>query len=475
VREAHLAGLAGGATGVPQAEGRGVGSPGDPLSLGVPATIAVRCDDGMPFAVRVAFDGAEPAVDEARVQDHPDGLAAAGWGRDGDLELLVEPGTYRVIVHRGPRFELAEETVTVAAGDRAELDVDLPAAFDASGWVLGDPHSHASPSSDGGISMEDRLIVAAGVGLQVHFGTDHDHLADYRPLLAPLGLDDVLRTVVADEVSPPLRGHFNIYPVEPQPDLPDNGAWEWWVEIPASTEAMVDTLRARHGDGFVLQSNHPTDSGMASSAGWQPGVVSVGNRWSDRIEAVEVMNGGNWQDYLPFWFDLVGRGRMVTPMGVSDTHTHFGGHVGTSATWFHVGTDLAGVSDDDLVAAIRAGEVEPSRGPLLVVDPLPGGAGVPPAFPAGTTLTVEARSASWVGVDRLRLMRDGVDDQVVAGASATFTLNPEVDAWYVVIAEGDTPMAPVTSDTPWAMAGPWRVDVEDDGWTAPLPPLSIQP
>ena len=65
----------------------------------------------------------------------------------------------------------------------------LPKAFEHPGWVLGDPHSHGSPSSDGALPMEDRLIVHAGVGLQVHFGTDHDHLADYRPLLAPLGLD----------------------------------------------------------------------------------------------------------------------------------------------------------------------------------------------------------------------------------------------------------------------------------------------
>ncbi|MEQ1506882.1 MAG: CehA/McbA family metallohydrolase, partial [Myxococcota bacterium] len=350
------------------------------------------------------------------------------------------------------------------------VDAALPAAFDHPGWVLGDPHSHASPSSDAAIPMEDRLIVAAGVGIQVHFGTDHDHLADYRPLLDPLGLAPVLKSVVADEVSPPLRGHFNIYPVEPTPGEPDNGAWEWWAEIPASTEAMVDTLRARHGDGFVLQSNHPTSSGLASSASWDVGVVDKGDFWTDRIEAAEVLNSGDYASFLGFWEDLVGRGYRVTPVGVSDSHSHFGGSVGWSATWLDVGTDdVTAVTDDLVASAIRDGRVVVSRGPFLALDRDPGATVAP-----GTRLAVEARSASWVKVDRIHLIRDGVEVQAVDGTSATFDLDATEDAWFAVIADGATPMLPVTGDTPWAMAGPFRVDVGADGWSAPLPPMDIR-
>ena len=468
VQDAMRAGLAGGALPVPAVEGRGVASAADPLVLGQPGAITVSVADGLPFTLRVGPGAPDTSPDPARVPGRPDGLAAAGWSRDGELTVAVEPGTYAVVAHRGPRYELFEETVTVGAGETVALTAALPEAFEHPGWVLGDPHSHGSPSSDAAIPMEDRLIVTSAVGLQVHFGTDHDHLADYRPLLAPLGLAGVLKSVVADEVSPPVRGHFNIWPVAPDPGAPNHGAWTWWTEIPESTEAIVDTLRERHGDGFVLQSNHPTDAGMASSAGWQPGVVGDANAWTDRIEAVEVMNAADQEEFLAFWFDLTNRGRRVTPVGVSDSHSHFGGHVGWSATWFEVGTDdPTAVDDEAITKATREGRVAPMRGPFLVLDPVPGATVGP-----GTELRVEVRSASWVAVDRILLLRDGAEVERVEGTAATFVLSPEADASYVVVAEGDRPMSPVTSDTPWALGGPYRVDVGGDGWTPPLPDLT---
>jgi hypothetical protein len=467
VREQGLAALRDGAVAVPLAQGRGVGTPDDPLVLGVPATLSVASGDGLPFTVRVRFVEPDAPTDEARVPARPDGLAAAGWARDGAIELPVEPGTYDVLVHRGPRYELHEERITLEAGARVEVSASLPAAFAHPGWVLGDPHSHAAPSPDSSIPMEDRLIVAGAVGFQVHFGTDHDHLADYRPLLAPLGLEGVLRSVVADEVSPPVRGHFNIYPVTPDPEQPNNGAWLWWTEIPESTEGFVARLRERHGQDFVLQVNHPTDNGMASAAGWSPGAVSRPDFWTDEFEAIEVLNSGEYDDFLPLWIDLTSRGHRAAPIGVSDSHSHFRGHLGWSATWLQVGTDdPVQTTDEALAASVREGRVVAMRGPFLEVDPLPGATVAP-----GAEVSVTVKAASWVRVDRLRLLRDGVEAQVVEGTSATFALEPEADAWYAVIAEGDEQMQPVTSDTPWALAGPWRVDVGGDGWTPPLPPL----
>ena len=313
--------------------------------------------------------------------------------------------------------------------------------------------------------MEDRLVVTAAAGLQVHFGTDHDHLADYRPLVTALGLEDTLRSIVSDEVSPPLRGHFNVYPVEPDPSLPNNGAWTWWTQIPESTTAMHDALRERHGPGFVLQSNHPLDNGMGSAAAWRPGEAEA-EYWSERIEAVEVLNGGGGQaDYVPFWADLVMRGQRVTPVGTSDSHDHFGGAFGLSATWIRAGF---GDSDAAIGEAMRQGRVVPSLGPFLAVEPAPGA-----DLSAGATVEVEARSASWARVDRLRLFEDGVEVEVVEGASATFTLSPAADAVYWLTAEGDAPMQPVSGRTPWAMAGPWRVDADGDGFEPPLPPTVL--
>lgn len=453
--------LRAGAPEVPEAHGRGVSEPGT-TTLGEPGQVVVHVPDGLPFAVRLAPTGPDVPTDPARVQSRPDGLQAAGWARDGEVVLTVEPGTYHAVVHRGPRYEAHEADVTVTAGGVERIEAPLALVVAPDGWVLGDTHEHASPSPDGSIAMEDRLILAAAHGLQVHFGTDHDNLADYRPLLAPLGLEDVLVSVVSDEVSPPLRGHFNIYPVDPTVGAPNNGAWEWWVEVPETTDAMALRLRELYGDGFVLQSNHPLDSGMGSSSGWSPGDVGDRDYWTDRVEAMEVLNaGGGADEYVGIWSDIVLRGGRVTPVAVSDAHGYFDGRFGFSATWLHVGDE---VTDATLSDAVRSGAVVPTNGPFVVSSVLPG-----TTVDAGTVVTLSVTAPSYVHVDRIRWFEDGVEVEVVPADRASRTLSPRRDALVYAIVEGDTPMSPVSSLTPWALVGPWRVDVGGDGWRAPLP------
>ncbi len=466
VQQAVLDNLVQGGPGRRLAEGRGVASEADPLVLGEPAILRVRTDDMGPFAARLGFTKGDPvSIDHTWVHGRPDGLAAAGWAAMGELVMEVEPGTYDLTVHRGIRYELHRESVSLAAGEELVVDAMLLPAYDHDGWILGDPHSHASPSPDGAISMEERLLVQGGVGLQVHFGTDHDHLADYRPLVDATGLTPHLVSIVADEVSPPLRGHMNIYPVVPDPTLPNGGAWRWWSDIPENTEDLVDTLRLQHGDGFILQSNHPTDSGVMASADWSPGEIGSPDYFTERIEAMEVLNAADNEDYLDVWWDLVSRGYEITPTGVSDSHSHFGGSPGLSATWMHTGGDLVDLTDDDVESTFRGGRVVPTRGPFLDLSLLPG------EVDAGTVIDVAALSPSWIVVDRLQLWQDGQLVEEVPGTTASFTLDPMSDAVFTIVAEGDTPMQPLTGRTPWAMTGAYRVDVAGDGFDPPLPPL----
>jgi hypothetical protein len=462
VSAAALAALTAGAGGVPGARGRGFGTEADPLRLGVPASIRVSAADGLPFEVRVTALDPAPAADSRVWPGATGGYAAVGWARDGDVELLVPPGRYRVLMHRGIRFEVDEADVDVT-NEGATLVADLPAAYSHAGWLLGDPHMHASPSSDASIPMEDRLIAAAAVGLQAHFGTDHDHVADYRPVVDALGLSDVLISVVADECSPVPRGHINLYPLE-RDGRANGGAWPWYSEAVASTDDQMTLLRARH-PGVVVQVNHPLDSGLGASAGWSPGRVRDATRWTTNFDAVEVMNGASLE-HLPFFVDLMDRGIVATPVGVSDAHGHLG--AGRSATFFGVGSDdPKAFTNDALRETMAAGRTVATRGPFLTLSVAPGS-----LVTGSTSVAVKAWSPSWIRVDRLVLWRDGAPVQTVAGTEATFELAPEKDAWYAVLAEGDTPMLPVWGDTPWAMAAPIRVDVAGDGWTSPKGPIT---
>jgi len=456
--------LSNGAPSLPLAQGRGL-SAMDALSLAQPGTVTVSVDDGLPFAVRIG-SGAPNDADRRFIRRRPDGLAAAGWSRGGDLQLQVEPGTWDVLVLRGMRHEIYTDTLTVDAGGTATLNATLPQAYEHPGYLLGDPHSHASPSGDGGVSMDERIWVHAAAGLQLHFGSDHDRVADYRPLVETLGVDDVLRSVVADEVSSVLRGHMNAYPLQPDLSLPNNGAVAWWSDIPVSTDALVQAIRERHGD-IIVQANHPLDSGVAASAGWAFGVIDSPDFWSDDLDAMEVLNDGQHSDYFEVYTDLLNRGYIVTPVGVSDSHTHFQSTPGLNGTWIQMGTDdPTQYTDSALLEAYHKSQTIASLGVFLDMDILPGS-----AINAPTTLNITARSPSWAVVDRLILYVDGVPTETVEGTTASFLLDAPQDASFIVMAEGDSPMLPVANERPWAVSAAILLDLDGDGWNAPLPPL----
>jgi hypothetical protein len=174
-----------------------------------------------------------------------------------------------------------------------------------------------------------------------------------------------------------------------------------------------------------------------------------------------VLNAGN-TDAVDLFLDLTNRGVLTAPVGVSDSHGYTSGAPGLSATWVHTGE-----AGEALAGALRDRQTVASRGPFLELSTPPGA-----VVSGALTLEVRARAPSWIVVDELRLLRDGEVVEEVQGDLASFTLSPEVDASYVVVARGDQPMSPLSSATPWALSAPIFVDVEGDGWTAPLPPIA---
>lgn len=465
-----LTSLSTGGTPVARSEGRGVGTDEAPLTLGTPATLRVTSARQLPFFIRAQRTDAAIAEDERWVPRKPGGADGLGWSIDDSIDLSLPAGTYAITAHRGMRFDAVQETVTLVAGMVETLEIDLTPVELPEGWWLVDPHAHGPTSGDADISMEDRVIVAAANGIQAHFGTDHDRTADYRPLLGALGLDG-LRSVVANEFSPSLRGHFNIYPITPDPLLPNAGSWAWWNELPETSDEMLAFLEGRQSTPLIIQSNHPTDSGVAASAGWAMGVISNADRWTERLDVIEVMNSADYEEFLAFYLDLFLRGVITAPVGVSDSHGHLAGNIGMSATYLQVpGTSVDVLTDANLVDAMQERRTVVTRGPFISSDPMPGSV----VTASTTTLSAEAFCAPWCTVDRLVLYRDGEAVETVEGTTATFDIDDAEDAAYYVIAEGDNSMQPVSSHTPWAMTSPILRDVDDDGWDPPLPPLVVR-
>jgi len=446
------------------------------IDLIPPGTLSVSITDGGPAMVRVDFDGGDPTTaDPAIVPGRPSGAAMFGYVRDGSIDIPVEPGAYTITVHRGLRFEPVQESVTITSGETTSVAASLERVVAPEGFLTLDPHSHASPSGDGRVVMAHRLVTMAANGVQVHIGTDHDHVADYRPMLAPLELDTHMRSVVANEASPVLRGHTNVYPVQQTIGPANAGAPRWWESM-TDTETWFAQIRAWAGPDAIIQLNHPASgSGMLAAADYNrnDGVVEKPDHFSDDFQAIEVLNDGYYAENLDLYLDLIARGYSVTPTGVSDSHGYRNG-VGANLTWLPAGTEVPGdLTDRTLATKMHDGQTIVSRGPFLDVR-IDGTWAPGDTFVGSQTLEVNVHAASFVKVDTLVLLENGAEiDRVESGTEGTFELNPDGDAHYVVVASGSEPMQPVYSETPWAMCAAIRIDVDGDGWDAPFPPLGM--
>ncbi len=479
-------------TGIPSALGLGTAGPlpaGTDLTIELtpPGTLQVDTGDGLPAVVRVDFTSADPGLSDVRsLRSRPDGRAGWLYLRDGSGSLPVEPGTYSVTVHRGLRWEAYSETVTLTAGETTPLSAPLQRAFETPGVLAIDPHSHASPSPDGKVEMAERLVSAAAHGIELQLVTDHDHVADYRPLYSALGLEMMGAVEPASEVSPVMRGHHNVWPLTPDPEAAGGGALRWW-ESNVDTSVFYANIRATHGEIPVLQVNHPSEgSGMFGFADLSADGAEIGKPdfWSSDFEAVEVLNSGDWVEFSRDYLNLTSHGIRATPVGVSDSHGHESG-IGANLTWLYAGVDhAADLSPEILTRQARAGATVAAQG-LYVAATIDGIWAPGTDQPTGKTLNVSVFSASWSKPDRVELLKNGTVVDTVsilpedAGDeglrwSGSFELDSTADAHYVVQVQGAADMSPVyPGRRPYAFTAPIYLDADGDGWEAPLGDLIV--
>ena len=183
--------------------------------------------------------------------------------------------------------------------------------------------------------------------------------------LDALGLSESLQTLIGVEVSPVLRGHVNMFPASKREGI-NGGVFPWWHQDQDTPELYAE-MRTILGESGIIQPNHPIgSSGMLSYAEYNTETGSVMNsHFSSDFQAMEVLNDGQYDEYLPYYLDLVSRGFIVTPTGVSDSHSHTGG-VGENKTYVVI--DSSESLNTSLVDGIRNQRVSLSRGPLLTVQ-----------------------------------------------------------------------------------------------------------
>jgi hypothetical protein len=364
-------------------------------------------------------------------------------GRADPKRIAIAPGRYRLTATRGLEWGLDYAEVEVP-GDGAEVRVEPfhpVRASELSGIVSADLHVHAEASDDSAMPNATRLASYAAEGIDVIVSSDHDNLGVFAPALAALGLSGRIRVIQGVEATssapsakaPWTLGHSNAWPMRLQPTAHRRGA------PPTQDRTLADLyaeLRERDG-ARVIQLNHPMDKlggvrddeaylthigadGLAADSQLpleeapNDALLETGSDGHTRaidFDAIELMNGDSREIYLAVrkqWHSFLRQGLRRTATANSDTHGP-GQVAAYPHNYVYIGTKDEDRSDASFDAAIRAGRLFGTNGPLIAAFRVNGarmGDDVK-ARDGQVDVEIAVAAAPWVPVDEVRLLVNG--------------------------------------------------------------------
>jgi hypothetical protein len=444
------------------------------------------------------------------------GAAEVPVGADRCVPSPAIPyGRYRVVAWRGIEYERFEGEVDLSEGrGRVELAIALERAWTPHGVLAADLHVHARASNDSTLPNPQRVIAQVAAGIQVVALSDHNSHGDLDAEIAELGLGDVIASIASNELTAEAL-HLGVYPVQVQRGAPRGGAPAAATVEHASPEQLLELARALPGHPIV-QLNHPRFrvTALYDGTGWD------GMTWPPPFplgfDAVEVLAGytafnapgdRRFDDSARDFYTLIDHGRLVAPLGNSDTHDLNWVLDGSTRNYVYVEDPrLSPFDEAGFLAAIRARRVVATSGPWLDVEAA-AARGATPTVGPGQVLRAPGRAwlditlsqARFVHVERIRITVGGLPGPVLATTidvpanarthhwAGAIEL-PDRDSWIGVIADGDTPLPLEQTGsyqkdrwnrpgvTPFAIASPILVDADGDGrWKRGDADLALPP
>jgi hypothetical protein len=452
------------------------------VAAGGTVRVVVTEPGGAPLPARVQLlpAGGQAVPEVAEHYGEPGrfggGRLAVAFALAGDVTLPVPAGMWEVVTSRGYEYEVDRQTITVTAGAMIQVDATLDRTVATPGELCGDFHIHTDRSNDSADPGEYKLASAVADGVELPVRSDHEYVADFSAEIAALGVEQWAAGFGSVELtSMELWGHMGVFPLVPDPARVNAGA-PTWQTFPTAADpdrelayqeppVVFDAVRARP-EAPVVIINHPT-GGMNyfEYVGFDPATGLADNTaaWDTQFTLVEVFNDEAWDeagDRVAGWFAINNSGRRVFAVGSSDSHGITGSPVGYPRTCIAVGTDdPRAVTAATVRDRMAAGHHTVSGG--IYVTARVGGSGPgDTATGLGPTadVAVEVQAATWVDVDALDVVVDGVvTDTIPIMPEDADPTNPVVrwrqtiqvpvrasgGGYVVIAAHGDAPLEPV--------------------------------
>jgi Carboxypeptidase regulatory-like domain len=487
---------------------RGLPAAGD-IVIGAGGAAEVSVDG----PAKVSFLGVNVEAPDPRFGPDPtenerNGVHGLLLSADGTGKAALKPGTYDVVVSRGPEYELERSQIVVPPGGSAMVSAGLRRVVDTTGWISGDYHQHCQGSIDSPVPIADRVREDLAEGVEFPAATDHDNITDFRPAIAALHGEAWINAVAGDEVSVNGIGHFNAYPLDVSNIWPKIGVKLWAKQ---SIDGWVAKLRGMEPAPIVVHVSHPRTKSLAgyfNAIHFDP-TTGTGMAGLAPFDAVEVnADFGTPDQYLPSadatihtnamkghpdgiptmrdWFTMLNQGKTICALGNSDTHFRNGG-TGYPRNYLKLGFDDPRMATGDkLVDAISKQQVVVSNGPFVTLNAMGRG-----EVQTSTDIRVKVQAPSWIDTATIEVYGNGrpvglvkngasyVEDaagvlqapidvtQNVVRLDGTITVKPARDSWYVVLVRGGGNLSPVDGSQPFAYTNPIYIDVGGDGWSAP--------
>ncbi len=455
-------------------------------------TVTDEAGAALPSRMQVLAVGADVPEPPSRYgeEDVPDGRVAVAYTETGVATVRVPVGTYRVVASRGYEYELGDlpSVVVPTAGETVRVHTALTRSVETPNVMCGDFHIHTRRSID---ATDDGLLkvrAAVAEGLEIPVRSDHEYVNDFQPEIATLGMERFAHGICSVEMtSMELWGHMGVFPLVPD-DTQINGGTPQWQTYPTpgsmstpfrtmGPAEVFNMVRARP-EAPVVIINHPMgDTNYFGYVGYDnlTGMVTRHEDWDDEFGLVEVFNDADWLSArtrtVAAWLSLLDHGRVVYAVGSSDSHGISGSPVGYPRTCIALGSDdPRDVVPNTVRDRLAAGHATVSGG--IYVDTLVGDAG-PGDTATGlgprTNVHVRVQAASWVDVDALEVVVDGVTVDTIAilpgDADPTnpvvrFDQDVTVDvasagSYVLVAAYGDSTLEPVhRGRIPFGVANP---------------------
>ncbi|MFO0740689.1 MAG: CehA/McbA family metallohydrolase [Labilithrix sp.] len=445
------------------------------LALAKRATIKVNISDAdsgerLPARVQIIPDQplAKAPASFGLKTDEPDDRLYREYAIEGQLEVPVPPGGYRVVVTRGYEYELSDTPVLAEEGKTATVTATLKHSVDSTGSMCADFHIHSIYSADSDDGVEKKVKAAVADGLEIPVSSEHEYIIDFQPIVQKLGMTKWAFGLASEELTTFKWGHFGVFPLTPNPDATNNGAFDWVYQTPATILPTVTQMPERP----MLIVNHPRGSmGYFDLAGYEreTGKGEEG-LWSDAFGAIEVFNDADFEsnrnDSVADWFGMLNSGRKIAATGSSDSHHLSTNPVGYPRTCLRFGhDDPKQLTPSAVRDALQAGAAIISGGISMTAQGpdgvWPGGDSTPGKY------KVVVSSPAWVTPSSLEVIVDGTTVKTVPLAanpdgSKRWELEIDVAAgssrqhhWVVFHAKGEGDLAPLhPGRKPFAVSNP---------------------